>query len=335
MSVSKQLLTTSPWSKNAENQPRRVGVELEIAGFDLDRLTQTLAQFFNLRIEQPGRYERKLIGDPAGDWMIELDFDLLKKIGREPRALEFTGQQLEQTAEDLLAWTAEMLVPLEVVSPPLPLTRLTQVEDMISHLRDAGAKGTSDSLINAFGMQFNPELPRLDAAFITRCLQAFVCLYDWLFKRANIDMTRRITSYVNPYPKRYAQKITQANYQPDLDQLIDDYLMDNPTRNHALDMLPLFAHLDPERVAKVTQDALIKPRPTFHYRLPDCNIHEANWGLYLAWNDWVEVERLAEDTVRLQACCDAYHDYLNNPLKNMLNNWADITETEWLNPLSR
>lgn len=335
MSDTTHALKIPPWSKNADNAPRRIGVELEIAGFELDSLTHSLAHFFKLDIQHLGRYERKLVGDKAGDWVVELDFDLLKKLGREQRKLHITRDQLEQSAENLLAWAADSLVPLEVVSPPIEIERLVQIEQMIVHLRKAGAKGTSDSLVNAFGMQFNPELPRLDAPFITRCLQAFVCLYDWLFKRANIDMTRRITSYVNPYPKRYVQKIIQPDYQPDLSQLIDDYLTDNPTRNRALDMLPLFSHLDAERVERTTQDELIKARPTFHYRLPDCNIHQVDWGLYLAWNDWVEVERLANDSERLEACCIAYADYLDSPLKNMLNNWADITEEKWINPSSQ
>ncbi|OBX33760.1 putative amidoligase enzyme [Halomonas elongata] len=36
------------------------------------------------------------------------------------------------------------------------------------------------------------------------------------------------------------------DYQPDLRTLIDDYLEYNPTRNRELDLLPLFAYLDPE-----------------------------------------------------------------------------------------
>jgi hypothetical protein len=50
----------------------------------------------------------------------------------------------------------------------------------------------------------------------------------------------------------------------------------------------------------------------------------------VAWNDWVEVERLAADTSRLQACCLAYHDYLHSPLSRLFGNWAAIVEKEWL-----
>jgi hypothetical protein len=44
---------------------------------------------------------------------------------------------------------------------------------------------------------------------------------------------------------------------------------------------------------------LVKPRPTFHYRLPDCRIDEPGWRPSVDWNRWVAVERLAEDPERL------------------------------------
>ncbi len=323
-------LASPPWLENAEGKPRRVGMELEISGLTLDVLAAHVADFLDLQVESAGRYERSLKGDPAGDWVVELDFDLLKKLGREPREQGSVSADMASAAEDVLAWAAEALVPLEVISPPLPLDRLAQFEGLIEHLREAGAKGTSDSAINAFGMQFNPELPSLEPRPITAALKAFVCLYDWLFARADIDLSRRVTAYVNPFPGDYVRTLIAADYWPDLAGLIDDYLVHNPTRNRALDMLPLFAYLDEDRVRAKADDGLIKARPTFHYRLPDCEIHQPHWGLYLAWNDWVEVERLAADEARLQACCAAYAAYLDSPLQRLLGDWAKTLEREWL-----
>jgi hypothetical protein len=326
----KSRLLSPPWLNNAQGESRRVGVELEVSGLELDVLADHVAEFFGLHVESAGRYERTLTGDPAGDWGVELDFDLLKKLGREPRTEDSVTGELGRTAEDLLAWAAEALVPLEIVSPPLPLERLDEVEALIVRLREAGAKGTSDSPVNAFGMQFNPELPSYEARLITACLKAFVCLYDWLFERADIDLTRQATSYVNPFPASYVRKLIAPDYWPELAPLIDDYLADNPTRNRALDMLPLFAFLDEDRVRAQTDDVLIKARPTFHYRLPDCEIHKPEWGLYLAWNDWVEVERLAADEARLEACCVAYRAHLDSTLERIFSNWAQTVESEWL-----
>lgn len=330
MHDEKHNIKQPPWLKNAEGQMRRVGVELEISGLELDALAGCVAEFLGLRMEATGRYERLLTGDAAGDWVVELDFDLLKKLGREPHMAGAPVVDFGRTAEEVLAWAAELLVPLEIISPPLPLPRLGEVEALIVRLREAGAKGTSDSIINAFGLQFNPELPSFEPELITASLKAFLCLYDWLFERADIDLSRRVTSYVNPFPAGYVEKVIAADYRPGLATLIDDYLAYNPTRNRALDMLPLFMFLDGNRVRAKADDVLIKARPTFHYRLPDCDIHKPEWGLYVAWNDWVEVERLAADNQRLEACCAAYLDYLDDPLQRLFGDWPATVEREWL-----
>lgn len=327
MKNNNKKIKQPPWLKNADGDIRRVGVELEISGLKLDDLSNCVAEFFGLQVETKGRYERLIKGDSAGHWVVELDFELLKKLGREPRS---PGIDLGETAEDVLAWAAEALVPLEVISPPLPWNRLNEVEALIERLREAGARGTTDSAINAFGMQFNPELPSFEPELISACLKAFLCFYEWLFVRADIDISRRVTSYVNPFPSNYVKKVIAADYWPDIATLIDDYLADNPTRNRAIDMLPLFMFLDKKRVLAKVDDTLIKARPTFHYRLPDCDIHRSDWGLYLAWNDWVEVERLAADKARLKACCTAYSKHLNSPLNRLFGDWAADVEKNWL-----
>ena len=73
-------------------------------------------------------------------------------------------------------------------------------------------------------------------------------LFDWLRSRCHPDLSRRISPYIEPYPLDYARLILQPDYAPDSGRLIDDYLRHNPTRNRALDMLPVFAHLDEARV---------------------------------------------------------------------------------------
>lgn len=325
-----RTLRAPPWTLNADGRERCIGVELEMSGLKLDELAASVADFLDLRVESDGRYERVLKGDAAGDWIVELDFSLLKRMGRKKRQGESLEQDIGRTTEEVLAWAAEAVVPLEIVGPALPLARLPEVEKLIIHLRDAGAKGTSDRLVNAFGMQFNPDVPASDAETLGACLKAFLCLYDWLVARADINISRRVTSYVDPFPAAYVRRLMAPDYRPDLATLIDDYLAHNPTRNRALDMLPLFLHLDEARVRRVTDDPLIKARPTFHYRLPDCDIDQPDWGLYLAWNDWVEVERLAADIPRLEACCAAYRSFLEQPLMNVFNDWKSELESQWL-----
>lgn len=316
--------------KNYRDKPRRVGVELEMIGLELNDIAEIVARHLRLNISTDGRYRRLLSGDEAGDWVVELDFDYLKRLGQEERVPKDMLDDLKESAEELLKALADLVVPLELVSPPLPLARLGEVEELIVLLREAGAKGTSDSVGYAFGMQFNPEIPSEDPAVLTAYLKAFLCLYEWLFVRADINLTRRITSYIDPFPTDYVRKVIDPAYWPDLDTLIDDYLEESPTRNRALDMLPLFTHLDEERVRNVTDDPLIKARPAFHYRLPDCEIDVPGWGLHVAWNDWLEVEALADDAQRLEAVCKAYEHFLARPLKRWLGDWAKEVERTWL-----
>lgn len=333
MDATPHALPLPPWRSNPEGQPRRIGVELEMSGRTLDELAGVAAGLLGCEVIETSRYERSLRGDAAGDWIVELDFHLLKKLGQTERDPQALTDDLLQSAEDALHAVAQTLVPVEIVSPPLPMQRLPEVETLIARLREAGAKGTGDHPLNAFGMQFNPEIPRADAATLSAYVRAFVCLYDWLYARADIDLTRRLTSYVDPYPLDYLRLVTAPDYAPDLPGLIDDYLLHNPTRNRALDLLPLFAHLDPARVAAVTDGPLIKPRPAFHYRLPDCEIDRPGWGIAAAWNDWLQVERLAADPQRLAGCCADCHEFMARPaLERWLGDWADEVAGRWLAP---
>ncbi len=330
MTNDQSLLRSPPWQVNHEGEPRRVGVEVEMNHIRIDAVARQVADCLELTMESPGRYERKLVGDPAGEWVVELDSRFIKELGRQQRDAGRFADDMATSAEEALAWLADDVVPVELVSPPLPLDRLPEFEHIIVLLRQAGARGTSDAFINAFGMQFNPEIASADTDHVTAILKAFLCCYDWLCKRADIDLARKVSTYVSPFPADYVRQVVAPDYWPERAALIDDYLARNPTRNRALDLLPLFAWLDPERVARVTDDPLIKPRPTFHYRLPDSNIDQSDWGLHVAWNDWVEVEWLAYDRDRLDACCAAYQQFLERPFERWFGDWARQMDDAWL-----
>jgi len=83
-------------------------------------------------------------------------------------------------------------------------------------------------------------------------------------------------------------------------------------------------------VRAVAHDPLIKPRPAFHYRLPDCEIHLPDWGLHIAWHDWLEVEALADDAGRLRGCCAAYREFLDRPLQRLFGDWPEAVAGHWL-----
>jgi len=329
LSGSKQLQAL-PWQTSYAGNARRFGIEIEFSGLELPDVTQLIASQLQLSAEEDGRYRYRIRGDKAGDWLIELDFQLLTKMGEQKFDSDSLTDNLQESLETMLAALAKKVVPLELVTPPLPFARLSEVTDLIALLHQHGAKGSSESLQYAFGLQLNPEIPSTDVTTLLQVIQAFVCLQDWLRQREQIDVVRRLTSFIEPYPKAYQQKITDKAYQPALSELIDDYLKFNPTRNRALDCLPLFLHLDKKRVRAVTDDKLIKARPAFHYRLPSCEIHRKEWGLQHAWDGWAEVESLAADHKRLAGCMTAYRQHLS-ALSSTTASWVSKVEKQWLN----
>jgi hypothetical protein len=329
-SESTRKLPLPPQPRTRDGALRRVGVELEMKGLDIDIMSGLVAGHVHGSVEPISRYEHRITGDDAGDWLVELDFEYLKQRGRQRRdGDEGVLAQLDDAAEELLAAGSQALVPMEVVSPPLPMDRLGRLEHLIARLRDAGARGTRDGLTFAFGVHLNPELPDTDTVTVTRYLKAFLCLFEWLRAEARVDLLRRLTVYIDPFPVEYVQKVIDPDYQPDAAALIDDYLRDNPTRNRALDMLPLFAHMDEDRVRRQVDDPRIKARPTLHYRLPNCEIDEPGWGLHQIWCDWLQVEHLAGDPERLEQVCDAYLEFLQRPLGRLLEDWAELVKP-WL-----
>jgi hypothetical protein len=323
-----QPLPMPPVTQRADGGLRRVGVEIEFSGLTLDEAATLLADTFGGRLSSPGRYERVVATD-AGAWQAELDFKLLKELGRRERDGAELMDAAGDFAENVLRTVAERIVPVEVVSPPLPLDRLSGVNDLIERLRAAGALGTGDELAYAFGLQLNPELPQTDADTIVRYLKAFLCVEDWLRTRAQVDLTRRLTFFADPFPKGYVRRVVDPDYWPSLGGLIDDYLAFNPTRNRALDLLPMFLELDPARVRAVVEDTRVKPRPTLHYRLPNSEIDTAGWNLSAAWGDWLVVERLATDPARLHALCADYAGFLAQPLERLVGDWTADT-AQWL-----
>ena len=120
-----------------------------------------------------------------------------------------------------------------------------------------------------------------------------------------MDPTRRVSPYIDLYSEVYIARLL-ARRSPSLDQIFSDYLAHNPTRNRSLDMLQLLAELDAERVRKAVDDPKVRPRPTFHYRLPNCHVERPDWSLARPWNIWWVVEELAHRPAALAELGDAF-----------------------------
>jgi len=307
---------------------RRLGVELEFSGMAVETASAVVANQLHGSVEVVSPFEHRVRDTALGDFNVEIDYEFLKKLGREADTVD--GESLrDRIPQELLAEIARHIIPVEVVSPPVAMNRLAGLDELVGALRDAGARGTRHSPVYAFGLHLNPEMPALDAETITAYLQAFLCLYEWLLKVSEVDWSRRVTPYINPFPTEYVRRVVDPGYSPALVELIDDYLTWNADRNRALDMLPLFAHIDEKRVRRSIDDPRIKPRPALHYRLANCDIDVAGWGIDAAWLHWLEVERLACDRNRLATLAAAYSEHLRGFASRTFGDWPARCE-KWL-----
>lgn len=286
-----------PRTRTPSGALRRVGVEIEFAGLDVMGAARAVHTAYGGRVVEVSRFIVDVLETRLGDFHVEMDAKFLTD-RRYLDWLRTVGIVLDadetDAVEDILEAVAAPFVPCEVVTPPVPLDRLPELNELRQVLRARRAQGTSASWKNAFGLHLNPELADYSAPSLLAHLRAFLASFEDLRAEMEVDLTRRIAPWVDPFPKAYARHIFQDEYRPSLTQLIEDYIDYNPTRNRPLDMLPAFAYLRPKVVAHRIDDELVKPRPTFHYRLPNSEIDDPSWSIEREWNRWVGVEELAE-----------------------------------------
>ncbi|WP_457597291.1 amidoligase family protein [Hydrogenimonas sp.] len=308
-----------PLPTNAHGHTRRVGFELEYAGLTLPKSAAILLkELGGGRVEEVNPYHYKLRETRYGDFTLVLDFQFLIHSGLQ-KWLHSVGldQALEketvEALERFIATLSEAVVPYEVTTPPIPLGELEAMERIKEALRRHGAMGTRADPFYAFGFHINPEVARIGVDHILSVLRAFFLLYDYLVERIKPDMTRRLTPYIDPFDGDYVQMVLDPGYDPTMVEFIEDYLDYNPTRNRALDLLPLLAYIDTDRVMARMEGEKISARPTWHYRLPNSRVDEAGWCTCEAWNSWVLVERLAADEEALGRLSKACLLHLASP----------------------
>lgn len=309
--------------------PRRVGVEIELAGLEIETIAEVVAEAVGGTVHRVHDYELTVETTDLGPFRIERDLELLKRLGRERAAATEEPALLGRLAQSAVESLAKTVAPCELVTPPLPFERLPDLDRISDRLRERGAEGTRDGLLHAFGVHFNPEAPSLRPGDILAHLRAFVLLYPWLLERLAVDLKRRVTPFIDPFPGDYALLIADPSYAPSLERLIDDYLALNPTRDRALDMLCLFAHLDEPRVRAAVDDHRVRPRPTYHYRLSNSAIGDPGWHPTDGWRYWLLVEDLAADEPQLTAMCAAFCADLDRPLGGLRSHW-DERMGDWL-----
>lgn len=308
-----------PQRLNHDDKVRKVGVEIEMAGLTPLQIVAAIKRHFGGDEALQGPLEYGVLDTRMGDFTVELDSTPVKKAYQQacemklPSPLDDAGSIIKDLAENWVPW--------ELVSPPIPVTQLDSLNELVADLRSQGALGTRKAPQYAFGVHLNPDLPDLSATAIVRHLQAYLCLYDGIVARERPDFSRKLTPHIRHFDEDYIRKVIAEDYQPDLATLMDDYVAHNPTRNRSLDLLPLFKFLDEDFIERTLDDARIKARPTFHFRLPNSDIDNPNWGIHIAWHEWLAVEWLAEDPERLAQMCLAYTEELDRFGHHLDNRW--------------
>jgi hypothetical protein len=283
---------------------RRVGVEIEFGGLDAAHVADLVREHYGGTVVESAANIYDVHGTRFGTFRVKIDWSLAQFADAQTMQRAAEGDILAKVTVGLAHTVADLgavVMPYEVAAPPMPFHQLPVLDKLVASMRAEGAEDTRSHWLHAYALQLNPEVPSLAAGDILRLLRAYVLMSDWLRQQIQVDFTRRISTFVEPFPAAYVRAILARGYVPTVGELIDDYIAANPTRNRELDLLPLFKHLDESRVREQLDDRLIHARPTYHYRLPDCRLSDPDWGVVVEWNRWVEVERLAADEERLQS----------------------------------
>jgi hypothetical protein len=276
-----------PVPRRDDGNPRRVGFEIEFGGITLAHAARVLGEGLGVEPVEESAARWRFEPDRSEPFVLETDWAYLKE-----QAAAAEVDESGRAWVDILETAAELLVPAELVCPPIAVDELARLDPLVAGLREAGAVGTADSIVAAFGIHVNTEAPSLEASSIAGYVRAFALLQWWLVHVHEVDFARRVTPYVDLWPRAYLEVVLERD-EPSMQTLFDDYLAHNATRNRSLDLLPLLAEVDEARIRDAVPDPRIHARPAYHYRLPDCRIEDPDWSLAQPWSRWVVVEELA------------------------------------------
>ncbi|QDV09335.1 Putative amidoligase enzyme [Planctomycetes bacterium Poly30] len=296
-----------PVPENREGKPRRVGVEIELGALREDAVARTVADVLGGEVAPRDDKGYQVEGTSLGKVEVYLDTQYL----RDARTA------IQRGALKI----AQAVVPVEIVTEPILPEEIAELDRLVDRLREDGGTGTGAGWLLGFGLHFNPEVTGFELEDVGPTVTAFALLEDWYRREVALDISRRAMPYIDSYPSGLVDGLA-ADEPRSMEDLIDLYLRTAPSRNHGLDMLCLFSHLDAERVAEKVDTKLIGSRPTYHFRLPDCRLDEEDWSVALEWNRWVRVERIAQQDEVLERLKAAWTRY-RAQLLHLPGSWAD------------
>ncbi|WOI56010.1 amidoligase family protein [Palleronia sp. LCG004] len=276
---------------------RRVGIEVEFAGMTERDVAHLVAQTLGGTPNQTSDYEWEIEQTALGRIEVLLDTALR----------DWSDSGAKRIGLDI----GRAVIPVEYITEPLRPARFADLERLNAALAGAGAIGTQNGIALGFGVHLNVALTGTNISDILPVVQAFALIEDWLRSEMGIDPARRILPFVNPYPADLVDALASPEADGwSIDDLLKVYLEHAPSRNHALDLLPILKHLDEDAVVDAVPEMAQKSaRPAWHYRLPDCRIDDPDWSISLEWSRWCAVERVAADHELLGSLREAWRDY--------------------------
>ncbi len=309
---------------NKKKKVRHVGIEIEYSNLSLKKSAKLVSKIFGGDLNEITKYELKLKDTKYGDFKFELDAQLLQKMQSDnlfDKLSNIIGN-VSHSIDDLVDKTSKQFVPFEIATPPIPIEHIYEADEMVEQLRLNGALGTTHTLYYAFGVHFNIEPPSQDIEDVLRLFKSFLLIQKWIELQSEVDIARKISPYINDFPKEYIKKIINLDYKPSKEEFLEDYIKYNPTRNRILDMLPQLAFWDEKKVRGYLPNEKINPRPTYHYRLPNSKVNLFRWSLSQEFQLWVIVEALANDKKIFNKMSKEFLTKLDSPLFNK-NEWIE------------
>ncbi len=317
-------------SRYKDSGVRLVGFEIEYAGLSPEDSAEMLEQLLGGERKKISHFCYEVSSIKFGDFRIEIDADFLLE-EKHKKYLSSIGVDLNkletESLDELLLELASSVVPCEIVMPPIPVNELSIANKIVENLRDNKAKGTKDSIFYAFGLHINVEVACMEPDYLLSIIRSFSLLYDWIVQHSKVDFARRLSPYIDPYPDKYLKMIMNLEYEPGIDQLIQDYLKLVGSRNYALDMLPAFATINEDLVlSQAKEPHLIKPRPAFHYRLANSMVDDEEWNINHEWYYWLKIETLANSKHKLNELIGNYGEKLNSIIPFPRSEWVELVE---------
>lgn len=258
--------------------PRHIGVEIELAGLEEAHLAALLQRRLGGQALCLGEQDWELRGSRLGRLQIYLDFAARK--------------HLQGPIKDIGLRLGREVIPVEIVTEPLEFKQFRALDGVLDMLRRAGALGTEASLLYGFGLHLNIEA--VSPREVVRSLLAYALIEPWMRRYHPIELTRATLPFADRYPERLVRALIDLGPQAPIERVIAAYCAATMSRNHGLDMLPLFAALRPDLVdLQAVRGGTVSPRPAFHFRLPDCRISDPQWSLDTEWRRWRLVETVA------------------------------------------